>query len=121
MLTLFRVLSTHNVFNSFKKCNSVLSKHVHLSGFHNIRMKNNTTIASSFFKPVDIRTNSNDINVGAEIVGKLDKNEVIKALNKFTQKQEIKTLCFENGIDGKVWFKILIYVLLKLQRMYYIF
>lgn len=108
MLNLFRVLSTHNLKNI-----SILSKCAQLSRFHNIRMKNNTTILSSFFKPIIVQPNSGDLDVGAEIVGKLDKNEVVKALNKFTQKQEIKKLCWENGLDGKICM-ILVYFLTPL-------
>lgn len=60
------------------------------------------TNVSALFKPVIVRPDLGSENdVGAELVGKLDKAEVLKILNKFTQKREIKGLCAENGLDGK--------------------
>lgn len=56
---------------------------------------------SALFKPVPVKSNPDDISVGAELTGKLNKAELLKVLNKFTQKREVKLLCFENGLDGK--------------------
>jgi hypothetical protein len=57
---------------------------------------------SSLFKPIPIKVNQDDINIGAEITGmSLDKGEVLKILNKFSQKAEIRMLCVENGMDRK--------------------
>ena len=39
-------------------------------------------------------------NVGAELTGKLDKEEVMKWLAKFYQRREIKAAAIENGIDS---------------------
>lgn len=103
MLNLFRLLSAPCSRNVFPRIvnGSITPKHLsHLSGFHNVRMKNGNGNVSSLFKPVNVQ-HSDDDNVGAELVGKLDKNEVVKVLNKFTQKPEIKNLCSENGLDGK--------------------
>lgn len=54
---------------------------------------------SSLFKPVSVKNSPDDINIGAELTGTLDKSELVKLLNKFTQKKEIRALCVENGID----------------------
>ncbi|XP_055692792.1 ATP-dependent RNA helicase SUV3 homolog, mitochondrial [Lutzomyia longipalpis] len=54
---------------------------------------------SSLFKPVPVKSNPDDINIGAELTGTLDKAELLKVLNKFSQKREIKMLCTENGLD----------------------
>lgn len=58
---------------------------------------------SSLFKPVSVsvKATPDDINIGAELTGSIDKTELIKLLNKFTQKKEIRTLCLENGLDCK--------------------
>ncbi|XP_059620953.1 ATP-dependent RNA helicase SUV3 homolog, mitochondrial [Phlebotomus argentipes] len=54
---------------------------------------------SALFKPVPVKSNPDDINIGAELTGNLDKAELLKVLNKFSQKREIKMLCTENGLD----------------------
>lgn len=56
---------------------------------------------SSLFKPVSVKSCPDDINIGAELTGSIDKTELVKLLNKFTQKKEIRTLCLENGLDCK--------------------
>ncbi|XP_073814929.1 suv3 RNA helicase [Musca autumnalis] len=55
---------------------------------------------SALFKPVPIQHNVDEIDVGSELAGKLEKSSVLKVLNKFTQRREIKTLCSENGLDN---------------------
>lgn len=55
---------------------------------------------SSLFKPVTVQSSRDDINIGVELAGKLDKSEMLKILNAFTQTPEIKLLCLENGLDG---------------------
>lgn len=56
---------------------------------------------SALFKPVQVQANADSEDVGSELVGKLEKSELLKILNKFTQRREIKSLCSENGLDGK--------------------
>lgn len=56
---------------------------------------------SSLFKPVSVKSCPDDINIGAELTGTIDKTELLKLLNKFTQKKEIRTLCIETGLDRK--------------------
>lgn len=56
---------------------------------------------SALFKPVPVRSNPDDISIGAELTGKLDKGELLKVLNRFTQKRETKMMCMENGLDSK--------------------
>lgn len=57
---------------------------------------------TSLFKPVPIKINQDDIDVGAELTGmSLDKGELLKVLNRFSQKAEIRILCMENGMDRK--------------------
>ncbi|KAH8292151.1 hypothetical protein KR054_006321 [Drosophila jambulina] len=55
---------------------------------------------SALFKPVQVQANADAEDVGSELVGKLEKSELLKILNKFTQRREIKTLCSENGLDA---------------------
>jgi ATP-dependent RNA helicase SUPV3L1/SUV3 len=63
--------------------------------------KTNPTL-TSLFKPVEIKLTQDDIDVGAEITGiKVDKNEITKVLNKFSQRKEVRMLCMENGLDSK--------------------
>lgn len=70
---------------------------------HQVRGKRNDANLSTLFKPVPIRQSPDDINIGAELTGgTLDKVELLKIVNKFTQKREIKMLCMENGLDSKM-------------------
>lgn len=62
---------------------------------------NNGLPVSTLFVPVMVKSNPDDINVGAELTGSLNKGELLKILNRFFQKREIKVLAMENGIDRK--------------------
>lgn len=65
------------------------------------RGKKDEANLSALFKPVPVKSNPDDISVGAELTGKLDKGELLKVLNRFTQKRETKMLCMENGLDSE--------------------
>lgn len=68
-----------------------------------VRTKKDDT---SLFKPVPIKLSQDDINVGAELTGmSLDKAELLKILGKFSQKNEVRVLCFENGMDRELKIK----------------
>lgn len=56
---------------------------------------------STLFKPVQVQHNADEMDVGSELAGKLEKAAVLKILNKFTQRREVKALCSENGLDSK--------------------
>ena len=55
---------------------------------------------SSLFIPVPVKPNPDDINVGAELTGALNKSDLLKVLNKFYQRKEIKLLALESGLDS---------------------
>lgn len=58
---------------------------------------------SSLFRPVPIKHSQDGINVGAEITGTaIDKAELLKILNRFSQKRETRLLCLEHGLDRKI-------------------
>jgi len=59
---------------------------------------------STLFVPVPVKPNPDDINVGAELTGRLNKGDLLKVLNRFYQKPEIKQLALENGLDSKIIF-----------------
>jgi len=65
------------------------------------RNRKHETNVSALFKPVQVQANVDDEDVGSELVGKLEKSEVLKILNKFAQRREVKGLCSENGLDCK--------------------
>lgn len=65
------------------------------------RGKKDDSNLSSLFVPVPIKPNPDDINIGAELSGQLNKADLLKVLNKFYQRKEIKQLCLENGLDSK--------------------
>lgn len=70
---------------------------------HQRRGKKDDVNISSFFIPVPVRAkpNPDDINVGAELTGELNKADLLKVLNKFYQQKEVKQLLTENGLDSK--------------------
>ncbi|XP_022916085.1 ATP-dependent RNA helicase SUV3 homolog, mitochondrial [Onthophagus taurus] len=55
---------------------------------------------SSLFIPVPVKPNPDDINVGAELTGTLNKADLLKVLNKFYQRKDIKQLLTDNGLDN---------------------
>ena len=57
-------------------------------------------ITTSLFQPVPIKANSDDINVGAELTTSLKKTDLLKILNSFMQKKEVKALATEYGLDS---------------------
>uniref|UniRef100_A0A1B6F468 RNA helicase n=1 Tax=Cuerna arida TaxID=1464854 RepID=A0A1B6F468_9HEMI len=61
-----------------------------------------STPVSTLFVPISVKSNPDDINVGAELTGTLNKGDLLKVLNKFYQKPEIKVLCLENGLDSYI-------------------
>lgn len=66
------------------------------------RGKKDDSSISSLFIPVPIKPNPDDINVGAELTGSLNKADLLKVLNKFYSKKEIKQLLLESGLDSKL-------------------
>lgn len=61
--------------------------------------KQHPTNVSSLFKPVQVQHNADEFDVGSELAGKLEKPAILKILNKFTQRREVKLLCAEHGLD----------------------
>lgn len=99
--SLLHCVSESNSSNIYKR---ILLNRVCLS-FHNFHLtrtkKDDSTNFSALFKPVPIKTTQDDINIGAELTGILDKAELIKILNRFSQKREIRALCVDNGLDSE--------------------
>lgn len=68
---------------------------------------------SSLFIPVPVKPNPDDINVGAELTGALNKSDLLKVLNKFYQRKEIKLLALESGLDSKYINHVITFLLLR--------
>lgn len=62
---------------------------------------------SSLFKPVPVKYNADDINVGKELTGELPKSELLNVISKFSIKPEIRQLALESGINGNNHFNLL--------------
>lgn len=75
------------------------------------RGKRDDTSISSLFIPVPIKATPDDINVGAELTGSLNKADLLKVLNKFYQEKQIKMLLTENGLDSE--YKVCLYFFLE--------
>ena len=85
----------------------LLSKNCAAINLGFVRTKKDDTNKSALFRPVPIKATDDDINVGEEITGgSLDKAELLKILNKFSQKREVRLLCLEHGLDRKSQFII---------------
>ncbi|KAK7570774.1 hypothetical protein V9T40_010141 [Parthenolecanium corni] len=64
------------------------------------RLKSDDFNLSSLFIPIPVKSNPDDINVGAELTGDLKKTDLIRILNKFYQTPEVKMVLQENGLDN---------------------
>lgn len=68
------------------------------------KKKNSSSNLTSLFRPVTVKLNNDeDTNVGVELTGELNKTEMLKVLNKFMQRNEIKALATASGIDKLSW------------------
>lgn len=76
-------------------------------GYVPARLKKSDSSVSSLFIPVPVKPNPDDINVGAELTGNLNKSDLLKVLNKFYQKPAIKVLAMENGLDSRYRYYII--------------
>lgn len=73
----------------------------YIQPFRGKRSKTNLPFQDSLFHPVPIKPNPDDINVGAELTGSsLNKKELLKILNIFSQKSGIQTLAEQYGLDN---------------------
>lgn len=62
--------------------------------------KNNESFkVSRLFEPTTVK-GSSDSELGIELTGKINKSDILKVLNKFSQKKENRGLCLEYGLDG---------------------
>lgn len=67
---------------------------------HNVRLKRTMPPLSQLVTPVPVLQTISDVDVGAELVGKIDKDALIKHLAKFYQRPEVKTAALEYGLDS---------------------
>ncbi|KAK7913392.1 hypothetical protein WMY93_013603 [Mugilogobius chulae] len=59
---------------------------------------------TSLFVPVALKTDSSvDAGVGAELTQPLDKNELLKVLNRFYKRKEMQKLAADNGLDARLF------------------
>lgn len=61
--------------------------------------KDESKPVSQLFQPATIKP-KNDTEVGRALTGDIDKSLLLTALNKFSNKKEIRSLCKEHGLDG---------------------
>lgn len=55
---------------------------------------------SRLFEPTRAREGS-DTELGVELTGRINKSDILKVLNQFSQKKDTRNLCLEYGLDGK--------------------
>ncbi|XP_070498173.1 ATP-dependent RNA helicase SUV3 homolog, mitochondrial [Chironomus tepperi] len=96
----FNSIAESNVIRINKLNRSILLPNRICTNIHRCK-KTDPSALSYLFKPVEIKPSQDDINVGAEITGvSVDKSEIMKILNKFAQRREVRMLCLENGLDN---------------------
>ncbi|KAL1449741.1 hypothetical protein WDU94_002221 [Cyamophila willieti] len=74
-----------------------------LRNSNKVFVRNKKTNVTNLFVPVHIKPNadSGEGNVGQELTGgSIDKSEMVKVLNKFFQRQEIKVAAMDHGLDS---------------------
>ncbi|XP_017892243.1 ATP-dependent RNA helicase SUV3 homolog, mitochondrial isoform X2 [Ceratina calcarata] len=64
--------------------------------------KNDPSI-SSLFKPVTVKVETNDRNVGVELTGSLSKRVIIQILCNFANKNTVKELSTKHGLDDAIF------------------
>ncbi|KAK9877040.1 hypothetical protein WA026_016067 [Henosepilachna vigintioctopunctata] len=64
------------------------------------RHKKSDSPISTLFIPLPVKPNTDEMNIGAELTGTFNKAELLKFLNKFYQRKEVKQLLIENGLDA---------------------
>ncbi|XP_035508285.1 ATP-dependent RNA helicase SUPV3L1, mitochondrial [Morone saxatilis] len=59
---------------------------------------------TSLFVPVSLKADSSvDGDVGAELTQPLDKNELLKLMNRFYKRKEMQMLAADNGLDARLF------------------
>ncbi|XP_014670321.1 PREDICTED: ATP-dependent RNA helicase SUPV3L1, mitochondrial-like [Priapulus caudatus] len=69
------------------------------------RSKTDNSEQNELFVPVSIKPSVNDdnINVGEELGGQLNKADLLRVLNMFYKRPEIKRLCQDSGLDTRLF------------------
>lgn len=105
MLRLMRCsLCCYRILNSFPELVSRRSHRKWLSLCQVLGKKVDDSNLSALFVPVPVKPTSDDINVGTELTGSLNKNDLVKVLNRFQQHQDVKVILAENGFDSTYGF-----------------
>ena len=55
---------------------------------------------SKLVVPVKVKHDPCDINVGTELTGKLNKDEILTIISKFCQREQVKVAAAELGLDS---------------------
>ncbi|XP_015186095.1 PREDICTED: ATP-dependent RNA helicase SUV3 homolog, mitochondrial [Polistes dominula] len=74
---------------------------VHIKrGKRDTKNYDDTSNINSFIRPVPVKSNPDDINIGSELTGDLNKTNLLLILNKFIEMKEIKSLAQDYGLDN---------------------
>ena len=61
---------------------------------------------NQLFKPVPVFPNPDDMNLGEEIAGKMNKQALLKTLNALYLSKSIKELSKEHGMDDYIYHQV---------------
>lgn len=87
-----------NLLNNCESISSCIGKPYIARGKQNDSNDENFKI-SRLFEPAPVQQ-SLDSHIGLELTGKIEKADILRAINKFSQKKENIELCKEHGMDG---------------------
>lgn len=90
----------HRVLNTSTGFRTEIFHRKWFSSFLILHRKRGDDILSTLFVPVPVKPNADDINVGTELTGTLNKSNLAKLLNQFQQHQDVKIILAENGLDS---------------------
>ena len=67
-----------------------------------------TNSTSRLFKPVLVRPNPDDVDLGKEIAGDIDRSELLSRLNAFFKSETTRALSREQGLDDYLYWQVCI-------------
>ena len=76
---------------------------------------------NQLFKPVPVLPNPDDMNLGEEIAGKMNKQALLKTLNALYLSKSIKELSKEHGMDDYIYHQVTIQSASFLQLQFFCF
>uniref|UniRef100_A0A0B7B5J7 Uncharacterized protein n=1 Tax=Arion vulgaris TaxID=1028688 RepID=A0A0B7B5J7_9EUPU len=85
---------------------TAMSQHAFICRRHKSRKSKGSL--SSVIQPLTVQPaskNADDINIGEELTGSIEKEHLLRSLKDFHSDEKIKNLALENGLDNNLFYK----------------